>query len=78
VASDPFPSDPCDDDDVGITTGQFHALVDAETSKPISEPPVSPRADFLYSPEVKKLVETQRTARAKLNEMILMLHPAKR
>ena len=77
MTTDPFPSDP-GDDDVGITTGQFEALVESAVNKAPSEPPVSPRADFLYSPEVKKLVETQRTARAKLNEMILMLSPAKR
>lgn len=63
---------------MGITTGQFHALVEVETSKVSSEPPPSPRADFLESVEVKKLVETQRTARAKLNEMIMMLSLAKR
>lgn len=67
-----------DRDEDSITTAQFQALVDEHTDRESpSEPPISPRVDFMYSSEMKKLSESQRRARALVHEMMCMLMPAK-
>ena len=64
-------------EDDAITTAQFAAIVDPNASPPITVAPVSPRVDFMGSPEVKRLSETQKTARAKARSMLLLLKTSK-
>lgn len=65
-------------DDASTTASQFAAIVDPAVPTPITVPPVSPRVDFMSSPEVKQLSETQKTARAKAQSMLMFLKTSKR
>lgn len=61
-----------------LTDDQFHTLVEEQVQRAPQKPSIPPRANFLYSLEVRRLSESQSKAKAMVTEMLLMLNPSEK